>query len=384
MLQLPEPERTAALALPGAGPFNPMGEAGTAPAIGEVRLRVPWGHAASSGARGRSPAPLVWRRAPAPAGRRGSRHGWRRWRHERGRRRRCGRRRRGPRWRQWRGRPRRGLGRRRRAGAADRRRVLRAPRQTECQVAARCLTTMQSCVTERTGLCVAASAAARSGGRRYRPGNAQACVDKTASVYAKLIILPSDLTSLADVCGYVYQGDVALLGACATKYDCASATAVCDKGSCSERVMSPAGRRCGNPGEVCAVFSYCAQTAAGAFVCLTGDSSGRPATRRGSASKTCAAPRGRAPTGSPPGRAARIDDDCARRRRYWIRSPATSAASASRFPQRRRRAPATAPAAEPSEPGGRAAPGAPAGEASPAPEAASVGPLAAPGPGRGR
>jgi hypothetical protein len=141
--------------------------------------------------------------------------------------------------------------------------------EQECQVVPRCVTvTMSACVAQRQSLCLDAGARAASGTRRFRPENVGACVERTAAAYAKAVITPADLAAVDDVCAHVYQGDVGLLGACSIKYECSSATAICDKGVCSERVIKPAGASCGNPGEICATGAYCAQTTAGLLSCL--------------------------------------------------------------------------------------------------------------------
>jgi hypothetical protein len=145
----------------------------------------------------------------------------------------------------------------------------------ECQVTARCLTETSVCVAQRKALCLDAGALARSSGTRlFRPGATAACIEKTAAVYAKPIVTPADVADMNDVCAYVYQGDVALLSPCATKYDCDSPALICDKGFCGTLMVRAAGTPCGNPGEICGTGAYCGQNTAGIFVCLARGNSG--------------------------------------------------------------------------------------------------------------
>jgi hypothetical protein len=140
--------------------------------------------------------------------------------------------------------------------------------EAECQVVPRCATvSMSGCVEGRKALCLSAGALARTGGRTFQPDHVQDCLDKTNATYAKVVLTPADLAALDDVCGYVNQGDVGRLGACTTKYDCAVATLICDKGLCSERVVKAANALCSNPGDTCAAGSVCAKTAGVAFAC---------------------------------------------------------------------------------------------------------------------
>jgi hypothetical protein len=97
--------------------------------------------------------------------------------------------------------------------------------------------------------------------RVFKPGNMSACLTKTASVYAQATITPADLASVQDVCGYVFQGDIAKLDVdhpCTTKFDCKDANVICDKGLCADKVTKGTGALCTDPGAVCGAAEYCA------------------------------------------------------------------------------------------------------------------------------
>jgi hypothetical protein len=130
----------------------------------------------------------------------------------------------------------------------------------ECQsVATKCGTKVDPCVTARLPLChdwVAQATA--SGTRTFTPGNVDACVSKSRSVYAKNgAITPTELAALEDTCNYVFQGTAQMLGSCEVKYDCADKSHICDKGLCAKPVNKNSGELCGNPGEQCKTGSFC-------------------------------------------------------------------------------------------------------------------------------
>jgi hypothetical protein len=139
----------------------------------------------------------------------------------------------------------------------------------ECQVTTRCgNATPSACSLQRVAVCMAFANAATVAPRVFHPENVNACVNKTNSVYTKATaILPSDLADLDDVCNYVFQGNSTTT--CAVKYDCATASKICDKGRCADKVTKNKDQLCGNPGEVCATGSYCKlDTASTTYTCV--------------------------------------------------------------------------------------------------------------------
>jgi len=127
----------------------------------------------------------------------------------------------------------------------------------ECSVAATCVVPMSDCTAKRKSVCMSFVTAANVAPRVFVPGNVGACISKATSVYALPVIKPSDTDALADVCNYVFQGAVADLDTCTTKYDCKNAHDICDKGHCAASKAVAAGAQCGNFGEVCPSTQYC-------------------------------------------------------------------------------------------------------------------------------
>jgi hypothetical protein len=140
--------------------------------------------------------------------------------------------------------------------------------EAECQVTARCASSMSACINQRMGMCTQFAMAAKMGTRVFTPGNVNACIDKTRSVYAKTSpITPQDLADVDDACNYVFQGTgVVQVNMCTVKYDCKDRV-ICDKDYCATATTKSSGQPCGNAGEVCATGSYCADNAAGNKVC---------------------------------------------------------------------------------------------------------------------
>lgn len=132
--------------------------------------------------------------------------------------------------------------------------------ESECQVAARCLTAdMAVCLAKRKSACqtFAASQTMPPTVRVFRPGNVSKCISVTKDTYAKLAPIPAaDLAALDDVCASVFQGDVKKDSECTVKYDCQSGL-ICDKGLCEPKFIKKKGELCANPGEVCEAGAYC-------------------------------------------------------------------------------------------------------------------------------
>jgi hypothetical protein len=132
-----------------------------------------------------------------------------------------------------------------------------AKAKEECQVVARCGVSQANCLPAREAACSDVVSRSVGGTRQYRPGNAEACVNKTHDVYAQTAPLTPDIQGELDaVCAKVFQGTTKSLAACATTLDC-DGDLICDKKLCAARVTKNEGELCGNPGEVCSAGSFC-------------------------------------------------------------------------------------------------------------------------------
>jgi hypothetical protein len=143
----------------------------------------------------------------------------------------------------------------------------------QCGIAVSCVSTMADCETAATAQCMSqATAAQASGVRVFTPGNVSRCVSETTTVYKKMSgITLTDLATVADDCNYVFQGAVAKMKPCTTKYDCTGGlgSTSCDKGVCATPATKAKGVDCSGPGEICATGSYCAKDTADMFyTCL--------------------------------------------------------------------------------------------------------------------
>jgi hypothetical protein len=130
----------------------------------------------------------------------------------------------------------------------------------ECAVANTCSTTADACQAARKQLCTTwvSSIKTADAQRMFHSENVAACVSKAGSVYALTTIKPSDLSDLDDVCNYVFQGAVAKLAACMTKYDCKDRGAtICDKGFCADKVVKGTDLQCSDLGAVCSATQFC-------------------------------------------------------------------------------------------------------------------------------
>ena len=151
----------------------------------------------------------------------------------------------------------------------------------ECgTVADTCSFLASDCETARAAVCMQEGAAivAADAARVFDPGRVPACVAKAKAVYALSLIKPTDLAALADVCNYVYHGDVPMLMACTTKYDCKDATVICDKGECATQVIKAANLQCSDHGAVCGASQFCAMTSAANYMCVNKGAVGQPCT----------------------------------------------------------------------------------------------------------
>jgi hypothetical protein len=137
-----------------------------------------------------------------------------------------------------------------------------------------CAFTSTACTTARKAVCLSFVAMVNVGGRVFVPGNVEACISATMTAYAKSLITPSDLATMADKCNYVFQGTSADLAACTTKYDCKNSGDICDKGRCATQMVKGANAQCSDFGAVCGSTQYC-KMAGGATMCVNKIASGQ-------------------------------------------------------------------------------------------------------------
>jgi hypothetical protein len=153
-----------------------------------------------------------------------------------------------------------------------------AKAEAECQVAAKCAVTMQSCMTARLSACsTTAIEATQALGRGYVADNAQACVEAAKAAYATGWLPPSETDaslrgSMAYVCSRVFLGGAGKNAACGDDNDCASGricAAVAPSSSakvCADQSVRGESDFCADPGAVCGDGLYCS-TAQGAAQC---------------------------------------------------------------------------------------------------------------------
>ena len=141
-----------------------------------------------------------------------------------------------------------------------------------CQIADSCLTSKTDCESKALIECQAqATSDQASGVRIFTPANMARCVNETSTVFKKMSgITTTDLDTVADYCNYVFQGTVAKLAACTTKYDCAGTVdaVICDKGVCAASATKAAGAGCSDPGAVCTTGSYCSKGTTQFYTCM--------------------------------------------------------------------------------------------------------------------
>jgi len=145
----------------------------------------------------------------------------------------------------------------------------------ECQVANTCVVSADACKLARKANCTAFAAnALASGTRMFNAGNVGNCVNAAMSLYGNTApITPSQLSSTADTCNYVFQGMAKSLEMCTSNYDCADKSQICDKGRCAAKVTKNANDLCSNPGEVCSTGLFCT-TVSGVMQCAAKGASG--------------------------------------------------------------------------------------------------------------
>jgi hypothetical protein len=143
-----------------------------------------------------------------------------------------------------------------------------------CQVEDTCGASKATCETKQQGQCVAGASLADDGRRRYTAANAPDCIKKVTAAYGSSTpITPTTMAGINLACGYVYQGDVRLLGGyCSTQFDCAGptdGTIVCDgrANRCAIAKTVGGGERCDSTGDVCATNFYCPPGDSSATVC---------------------------------------------------------------------------------------------------------------------
>jgi hypothetical protein len=136
----------------------------------------------------------------------------------------------------------------------------------ECQVAPTCVVPMADCTTKRKMVCQSFVAGIKDP-RVFVPANVGVCISKAQAVYKQQLIKPADMAALDDVCNYVFQGAVAALDACTTKYDCKDKSNICDKGHCAPQMVKGNNAQCSDFGAVCGSTQYCKMVAA-ATMCV--------------------------------------------------------------------------------------------------------------------
>jgi hypothetical protein len=131
----------------------------------------------------------------------------------------------------------------------------------ECAaVAARCLAPTSSCMSARVDACTAfANANMNATTRPFQPDKADACLNKTAEIYAKPTITPVDREAMNDLCARVFSALKKDGDPCAGNFDCDNAASICDTTFmvCARKNTVAVDAFCGNPGEVCAAGQYC-------------------------------------------------------------------------------------------------------------------------------
>jgi hypothetical protein len=138
-----------------------------------------------------------------------------------------------------------------------------------------CALSLMDCTAKRKSVCMAFVTASNVTPRVFVAGNVGGCISKTMTVYKKPLITADDLDQVADTCNYVFQGDVADLKACTTKYDCKNKSDICDKGFCAAKMTVGGGAQCSNLGAVCGSTQYCT-TMGAAMLCVDKLALGKP------------------------------------------------------------------------------------------------------------
>lgn len=162
-----------------------------------------------------------------------------------------------------------------------------AKAKAECQVSLVCAIDATACASYRAGLCVEdAAAATASGTRTYDPGNVQPCLDALNAAYGgtaskipfAALVGPGTIT---DKCERVFAGIAIQDKPCVSDYDC-SGELICSPATfgatqdvCAPAVSVNLGAFCSDPGLMCPVDAYCANTGA-APECAASAAAGMP------------------------------------------------------------------------------------------------------------
>ncbi len=149
-----------------------------------------------------------------------------------------------------------------------------AKAKAECQVSLVCAIDASACASYRAGLCVQdAASATASGTRTYDPGNVQPCLDALNAAYGNtnskiLFAALFGPGSITDKCERVFAGIAVQDKPCVTDYDC-SGELICSPATfgsaqevCAPAVSKNLGDFCSDPGSMCPVDAYCANTGA--------------------------------------------------------------------------------------------------------------------------
>lgn len=133
----------------------------------------------------------------------------------------------------------------------------------ECDgVADKCLATDSNCHAARVAACEAfVGQNLAPPARPFRPERADACLNKTAEIYAKPTITPADREAMNDVCARVFSGTKKELAPCSSTFECDGAL-ICDDflTICATQKVVAIDGFCGNPGETCSDGQYCTGT----------------------------------------------------------------------------------------------------------------------------
>jgi hypothetical protein len=149
-----------------------------------------------------------------------------------------------------------------------------AKAKAECQVSLVCAINASACASYRAGLCIQdAASATASGTRTYDPGNVQPCLDDLNTAYGNtnskiLFAALFGPGSITDKCERVFAGIAVQDKPCVSDYDC-SGELICSPATfgatqdvCAPAVSKNVGDFCSDPGSICPVDAYCANTGA--------------------------------------------------------------------------------------------------------------------------
>ena len=142
--------------------------------------------------------------------------------------------------------------------------------EAECAgVAARCGVPVATCEQKRKDFWTAE--AAKRSARTFVVTRAMACITAWQAAYADGVLTPAEIDvtvsgSAADLCERAFQGPVADRQPCTSNYDCATDGSSCDVVGalsamevrvCAQPMAKKSGDGCANPGDTCAVGTYC-------------------------------------------------------------------------------------------------------------------------------